>query len=125
VLGKHEDKLRRFGSFAKPVTACERRFEVVVDAAGSPSGIDAAMRLVHSRGTIVLKSTYAGNTEMNLSALVVNEVTLVGSRCGPFAPAVRLLSRGLLELPSIELHRVEDWKEAFDSRAFKVGFDFR
>jgi len=124
VLGKHEDKLRRFGSFAKTVTACDRRFDVVIDAAGSPSGIDAAMRLVRSRGTIVLKSTYAGNTEINLSALVVNEVTLVGSRCGPFAPAVRLLSRGLLELPAIELHRIEDWKEAFGSRAFKVGFDF-
>ncbi len=125
VLGKHEDKLQRFGSFAKTTTACNRRFEVVVDAAGSPSGFDAAMKLVRSRGTIVLKSTYAGNTSINLSAAVVNEVSIVGSRCGPFEPAVRLLSRGLLELPPIELHSLLDWEKAFDSRAFKVGFDFR
>jgi len=96
-----------------------------VDAAGSPSGFEAAMKLVRSRGTIVLKSTYAGNTSTNLSAVVVNEVSVIGSRCGPFAPAVRLLSRGLLELPPIELYPVYDWEKAFDSHAFKVGFDFR
>ncbi|MFB0919990.1 MAG: hypothetical protein QMB62_03775, partial [Oscillospiraceae bacterium] len=125
VLGKHEDKLRRFGSFAKTAVSCDRRFEVVVDAAGSPSGIENAMKLVRSRGTIVLKSTYAGNTETNLSAVVVNEVRIVGSRCGPFEPALRLLSRGILELPPIELYPVRDWEKAFASRAFKVGFDFR
>lgn len=125
VLGKHEDKLRRFESFAKTATSCDRRFEMVVDAAGSPSGIENAMRLVRSRGTIVLKSTYAGNTETNLSAVVVNEVKIIGSRCGPFEPALRLLSRGLLELPPIELHSLIDWEKAFSSHAFKVGFDFR
>ena len=125
VLGKHEDKLRRFESFAKTATSCDRRFEMVVDAAGSPSGIENAMRLVRSRGTIVLKSTYAGNTETNLSTVVVNEVKIIGSRCGPFEPALRLLSRGLLELPPIELHSLIDWEKAFSSHAFKVGFDFR
>lgn len=125
VLGKHEDKLHRFESFAKTATALDRRFEVVVDAAGSPTGFDAAMKLVRSRGTIVLKSTYAGNTNINLSAVVVNEVSVIGSRCGPFPPAVRLLSRGLLDLPPIELHQISNWKKAFDSHAFKVGFDFR
>ncbi len=125
VLGKHEDKLRRFESFAKTTTACDRRFEIVVDAAGSPTGIENAMRLVRSRGTIVLKSTYAGKTETNLSAVVVNEVKIVGSRCGPFEPALRLLSRELMELPPIELHPLRDWEKAFDSHAFKVGFDFR
>ena len=125
VLGRHEEKLRRFEGFAKTTTACDRRFEVVVDAAGSPSGIEDAMKLVHSRGTIVLKSTYAGNSNTNLSALVVNEVTVVGSRCGPFEPSVRLLTRGLLDLPPIELHALSDWQNAFDSKAFKVGFDCR
>jgi len=125
VLGKHEDKLRAFESFAKTTTACNRRFELVVDATGSPSGFEAAMKLVRSRGTIVLKSTYAGNTGTNLSAAVVNEISIIGSRCGPFPPAVSLLSRGLLDLPPIELHQLSDWEKAFDSRAFKVGFDFR
>jgi len=123
VLGRHEEKLRRFEGFAKTTTACDRRFEVVVDAAGSPSGIEDAMKLVRSRGTIVLKSTYAGNSNTNLSALVVNEVTVVGSRCGPFEPSVRLLTRGLLDLPPIELHALSDWQNAFGSKAFKVGFN--
>ncbi len=125
VLGKHEEKLHRFESFAKTATACDRRFEMVVDAAGSPTGIENAMRLIRSRGTIVLKSTYAGQTETNLSAVVVNEVKIVGSRCGPFEPALRLLSRGVFELPPIELHPIGDWEKAFASSAFKVGFDFR
>ena len=125
VLGKHEDKLSRFAGFAKTAIACDRRFEVVVDATGSPSGFELAMKLVRSRGTIVLKSTYVGNSNINLSAVVVNEISVIGSRCGPFPPAVRLLSRGLLDLPPIELHSVSNWEEAFDSRAFKVGFDFR
>ncbi|PKM74102.1 MAG: alcohol dehydrogenase [Firmicutes bacterium HGW-Firmicutes-16] len=125
VLGKHEEKLHRFESFAKTTTACDRRFEMVVDAAGSPTGIENAMRLVRSRGTIILKSTYAGKTETNLSAVVVNEVKIVGSRCGPFEPALRLLSRGVFELPPIELHPLRDWDKALASHAFKVGFDFR
>jgi len=125
VLGKHEEKLRLFESFAKTATSCSRKFELVVDAAGSPSGFETAMGLVRSCGKVVLKSTYAGNASVNLSSVVVNEVSVIGSRCGPFAPAVRLLERGLLSLPQSELHSVEDWKKAFDSRAFKVGFDFR
>jgi len=125
VLGKHADKLRRFEDFAKTAVSCDRRFEIVVDAAGGPSGFETAMRLVRSRGTIVLKSTYAGTAQLNLSAAVVNEVTIIGSRCGPFEPAVRLLEKNAIELPPIELHRVEEWEKAFDSRAFKVGFDFR
>lgn len=125
VLGKHEEKLSRFKSFAKTATDCGRRFEIVIDAAGSPTGIETAMKLVRSKGTIVLKSTYAGNASVNLSQIVVNEVTVLGSRCGPFAPAVRLLSRGLLDLPQIELHELSEWQNAFESRAFKVGFDMR
>jgi threonine dehydrogenase-like Zn-dependent dehydrogenase len=124
VVGRHEEKLRRFEGFSKTTTACDRRFEVVVDATGSPSGLDAAMKLIRSRGTIVLKSTYAGNADKNLSSIVVNEVTVVGSRCGPFEPAIRLLSRGLLDLPPIELYDLSDWQNAFDSRAFKVGFKY-
>ena len=124
VVGRHEEKLRRFEGFAKTTTACDRRLEVVIDATGTPSGLDAAMKLVRSRGTIVLKSTYAGKADTNLSAIVVNEVTVVGSRCGPFEPALRLLSRGLLDLPPIELHDLSDWQNAFDSRAFKVGFNY-
>ena len=71
-----------------------RRWDVVVEAAGSPSGLDLARSALRPRGTLVLKSTYAGETTLDLSRFVVDEITIVGSRCGPFEPALRLLERG-------------------------------
>jgi len=125
VLGKHEDKLKRFEKFAKTAVKCSRQFETVVEATGSPKGFEDALRLVRSRGTIILKSTYAGNANINLSPITVNEITVVGSRCGPFEPALRFLSRGLVDLPPIELYKLSDCERAFESTAFKSGFDIR
>jgi threonine dehydrogenase-like Zn-dependent dehydrogenase len=65
--------------------------DLVVEATGSPTGLDFARRAVRPRGTIILKSTYAEPVEVNLSSLVVDEITLLGSRCGPFRPALKLL----------------------------------
>ncbi|NTU71135.1 MAG: alcohol dehydrogenase catalytic domain-containing protein [Coriobacteriia bacterium] len=75
-------------------TVVERGYDVVVEATGSPDGLALARRAVRPRGTLVLKSTYAGEVTLDLSAFVVDEITVVGSRCGPFAPALRLLERG-------------------------------
>ena len=69
-------------------------FDLVVEATGSPSGLDLARSAVRPRGTLVLKSTYAGEVTLDLSSFVVDEITVVGSRCGPFAPALRMLERG-------------------------------
>lgn len=74
-----------------------RNWDIVVDATGSPEGFKLACQAVRPRGTIVLKSTYAGHMDMNLSLLVVNEITLIGSRCGPFEPALRLLEQGMVD----------------------------
>ena len=71
--------------------------DVVVEATGTPDGFHLARRLVRPRGTIVLKSTYHGALTVDASALVVDEVTLVGSRCGPFAPALRHLAAGRVD----------------------------
>lgn len=68
--------------------------DVVVECSGDPGGLAAARRLVRPAGTIVLKSTYRGRTELDFAPLVVDEITLVGSRCGPFAPALERLGRG-------------------------------
>lgn len=69
--------------------------DVVVEATGSPQGFATARQAVRPCGTLVLKSTIAGaSTPLNMNALVVEEVTVVGSRCGPFAPALRLLAAG-------------------------------
>lgn len=74
-----------------------RRWDVVIEATGSPSGFDLARRALRPRGTLVLKSTYRGEITLNFSPLVVDEVTILGSRCGPFAPALRLLESGLVD----------------------------
>lgn len=71
-----------------------RRWDVVVEATGSPSGFDLARQALRPRGTLVLKSTYRGEMTVNWSPFVVDEVTIVGSRCGPFEPALRLLEKG-------------------------------
>jgi threonine dehydrogenase-like Zn-dependent dehydrogenase len=73
-----------------------RFFDVVVEATSTPTGFALAQQAVRPRGTIVLKSTYPGGISANFSALVVDEVHLVGSRCGPFAPALRLLESQLV-----------------------------
>jgi threonine dehydrogenase-like Zn-dependent dehydrogenase len=71
--------------------------DVVVEATGSPQGFALARRAVRSRGTIVMKSTYKGEMQINFSSIVVDEITLVGSRCGPFPPALNLLKSGKVE----------------------------
>lgn len=69
-----------------------RRWDVVVEATGAPEGFALARRALRPRGTLVLKSTYAGGMHVDFSPLVVDEITIVGSRCGPFAPALRLMA---------------------------------
>jgi len=77
--------------------------DLVVEATGTAEGFTIANQAVRSGGTIVLKSTYKGNTTVNFSQLVVREIRLIGSRCGPFAPALRMLANGLVNpLPLID-----------------------
>jgi threonine dehydrogenase-like Zn-dependent dehydrogenase len=71
-----------------------RRADLAVECTGSPEGLEVARRAVRPRGTIVLKSTYHGKAAIDMAPFVVDEITLVGSRCGPFAPALRALARG-------------------------------
>jgi 2-desacetyl-2-hydroxyethyl bacteriochlorophyllide A dehydrogenase len=105
VVGRNPrkvDLLQSRGIAAGPATAVpERRADVVVECTGNPEGLELARRAVRPRGTIVLKSTYHGATAIDLSAVVVDEVTLVGSRCGPFAKALDLLASGRLEVSDL------------------------
>ena len=71
-----------------------RRWDIVIEATGSPSGLDLARGALRPRGTLVLKSTYRGEVTLDLAPFVVDEIAVIGSRCGPFAPALRLLERG-------------------------------
>jgi threonine dehydrogenase-like Zn-dependent dehydrogenase len=81
----------------RPEEVQENSCDLAVEATGAAAGLALARHAVHPGGTIVLKSTYAGDTTLNLSQLVVNEITVVGSRCGPFAPALRLLASGYID----------------------------
>jgi threonine dehydrogenase-like Zn-dependent dehydrogenase len=64
-------------------------------------GFDLARQLLRPRGTLVLKSTYEGLPQANLTMIVVDEITVVGSRCGPFAPALRLLAQKRVDVTSL------------------------
>jgi threonine dehydrogenase-like Zn-dependent dehydrogenase len=90
-------------------------FDIVVEATGTPEGFATARQLVRPRGTIVLKSTYHGVIEANLTMVVVDEVSLVGSRCGPFEPALRLLAQNLVDVNSLvrARYRLSDGLAAF------------
>jgi threonine dehydrogenase-like Zn-dependent dehydrogenase len=96
AVGRHDGKLALLAArgiaTGHPDGVERGGFDVVVECTGNPEGFAVAQRAVRPRGTLVLKSTYAGALTLDASAIVVNELTLVGSRCGPFAPALRLLA---------------------------------
>lgn len=93
------------------------RFDVVVEASGSESGFASALDLVRPRGKIVLKSTFQGKPRWEAWRVVVNEVTIVGSRCGRFEPAIRLLAEGKIDVTDMitEEFRLQDGVDAMSA----------
>lgn len=91
-------------------------FDVVVEASGSESGFETALQIVKPRGTIVLKSTYHGRAGWDASRVVVNEVTVVGSRCGRFAPALKLLASNQIRVDDLisDEFKLSDGVRAFE-----------
>jgi alcohol dehydrogenase len=79
----------------------EAEYQWVVDATGSQAGLHAAIRMVQPRGTIILKSTVHGQIPLDTAPVIVNEITLVGSRCGRFEPALELLQLGVIDVTSM------------------------
>ena len=107
LIGRHPHKLQiaaRRGIETITVDKARlrtREFDVVVEASGSATGFDLALDLLHPRGTLVLKSTFHGGTEIDAARLVVDEITVVGSRCGRFAPALELLKTNAVDVASL------------------------
>jgi len=105
AVGRHADKLailERLGIVTRLASeGMDIKADVVVDCTGHPDGFVSARATVKPRGTLVLKSTFQGQNEVNLTSIVVDEVSLVGSRCGPFAPALRLLVQRLVDVESL------------------------
>ncbi len=104
LVGKHEEKLniaKRRGIetiLANQTKKRLREFDVVVEASGSAGGFELALDLLRPRGVLVLKSTFYGTTEISVARIVVDEISVVGSRCGRFAPALELLATKSVEV---------------------------
>ena len=101
LFGKHEEKLSLVEGLVQtglvssyPASA----FDVVIDASGSPDGLAAAIHMARPMGTIVLKTTCASGADFNTAPFVIDELTIIGSRCGPFDKALDLLSSSDLDL---------------------------
>ena len=95
VVARHEHQQNLLKKHGIKIIAEENvqpwRWDIVVEATGSPSGFSLARQAIRPRGTLVLKSTYKGEMSVNFSSIVVDEINIVGSRCGPFEPALRLM----------------------------------
>ncbi|MEO0378613.1 MAG: alcohol dehydrogenase catalytic domain-containing protein [Cyanobacteria bacterium P01_A01_bin.17] len=102
VIGRHPQKLAHLEALGISTTGEggieNRSFDIAVDCTGNPAGFETARQALRPRGTLVLKSTYAGNLSLDASALVVDEITVVGSRCGPFSKALRVLEKGQVDV---------------------------
>jgi len=96
TIGRHQDKLANLAAIGIKIgfvdDVKDRYFDISIESTGNPEGFAIARRALRPRGTLVLKSTYAGALTFDASALVVDEITLIGSRCGPFKPALQLLA---------------------------------
>ncbi|HVF27653.1 MAG TPA: zinc-binding dehydrogenase, partial [Pyrinomonadaceae bacterium] len=107
LIGKHSSKLgiaRRRGIetvLLADLQNVRRDFDVVIEASGATSGFALALDLVRPRGVIILKSTFYGAPEFNAARIVVDEISVVGSRCGRFAPALDLLERNAVDVESL------------------------
>lgn len=123
LLGRHSERHTWLASKGVSATSdiqeIPRGADIIVEATGSPVGLKTATQLVRPRGTIVLKSTYHGEVAVNMTELVINEISVIGSRCGPFAPALRLLAGGMIEVePLIHArYSLNDGIEAMEQAA--------
>jgi alcohol dehydrogenase len=135
LFGRHEQKLavaRSLGLttvLASTPPEATSRFDIVVDVTGRPEGLTRALQLVRPRGTVVMKSTCHGEAPIASWPIVVDEVTLIGSRCGPFEPAVALLASCAVEVEPLiaRVTTLDDHATAFaEARtALKILFDCR
>ncbi len=103
LVGKHKAKLDLFGqlkgrtALLSELEVTSDKFDIVVECSGNPGGWKLAVGRVKPRGTLVLKSTYHGSLDFNPAPLVIDEITVVGSRCGQFPPALRLMNSGFID----------------------------
>jgi threonine dehydrogenase-like Zn-dependent dehydrogenase len=127
VAGHHAEKLARLARLGLATAAPDdltHQFDVVIDCTGNPAGFSEALSLVRPRGTIILKSTAAAPGALNLAPIVINEITVIGSRCGRFQPAIAVLADGAVDLrPLIDgIFPLSDALAAFEAAAHPRNF---
>lgn len=120
-FGRHQNKLenlKRLGVHTKIGidSADEHKFDLVIEATGNNSGFSDATRLVKPRGTVILKSTVASRENLDLTPAVVNEITLIGSRCGTFRPAIEALSSKKISVDNLidSTYPLEKFQDALE-----------
>jgi len=134
LIGKHKEKLKlaeEWGIEGVLLQDVEKigRFKYVVEATGTQSGFKEAIAHIRPRGYLILKSTTASGAELNLSPVVVNEIHIIGTRCGPFPPAIRALSNRWIKVTDMisEIFPLNRYKEAFlrnnEKNTIKVIFE--
>ena len=126
LVGKHQNKLDIAKAQGVKTALLqdfpiEKKYDVVVEATGSVSGFETSIALTKPRGVLVLKSTVATGKELNLAPIVIDEITVLGSRCGQFGPALRLLESGKVDFtPLISArYKADDAIEAFEKNKEK------
>lgn len=126
VIGKHPTKLnllRELGINCSLLAdlSPDRSSDIVVDCTGSPTGLTTALQLVRPCGTIVLKTTVAATQTLHMAPFVIDEITLLGSRCGPFTDALQLLANGAITVAPLlsASYPLEDAEIAFTHAARK------
>ena len=127
VAGHHREKLARLaklGFDAAEESSLRDKFEVVIDCSGSGSGFRRAAEIVRPRGKIILKSTAAAAAEINLAPIVVNEITVIGSRCGRFEPALDALAAGRIDpRPLVDgIFPLDEGVKAFEAAKHPLNF---
>jgi len=120
-FGKHKNKLQNLVNSGIKIKigidhSDEQSFDLVVEATGSNSGFSDTMKLIKPRGTVVLKSTIASRENLDLTPTIINEITLVGSRCGLFKPAIDALATGIVSVDSMidSTFPLENFSEAIE-----------
>jgi threonine dehydrogenase-like Zn-dependent dehydrogenase len=127
LIGKHSAKLQRAGDSVRTtllddaLSSSAKSFDYVVDATGNPSGLETACKLVRPRGTICLKTTIAAEHKLNLAPIVIDEINLIGSRCGPFEPAIEALVAGNFDVARLvdAVYPLDEAEAAFRHAAQK------
>jgi threonine dehydrogenase-like Zn-dependent dehydrogenase len=122
VAGKHPEKLRiieRLGVGTELVNDLRRvrNYGLVIDCTGSPTGLPAALEFVRPRGVIVLKTTVAATIDLTAAPIVIDEITVIGSRCGPFPTAIEALRSKKIEVAPLihDVYRLTDATAALDA----------